>query len=292
MTSTLRDNAVVRRIIRQALEEDIGTGDVTTEAIVDTSKRGKAEVVAKEEGVLAGIPVALALLEEIGPGIEVRVLREDGERVEPGMVVLEAVGPARLLLMVERTLLNFVMRLSGIATLTRRYADCLAGTRTRLLDTRKTTPGLRLLEKYAVRVGGGTNHRFGLYDAVLIKNNHIAVLGGDIKEAIRRARRFAPMPYKIEVEVRTLEEVRQAIEAGADIVLLDHMSLEEVARAVDYCNWKVATEASGNLKPEDVIALAQVGVDFVSVGAITRSAKWLDFSVRLLPLEEKTDGPV
>lgn len=285
----ITDNAVVRRVLRQALEEDIGSGDITTEAIVDPSAVARAEVIAKESGVLAGVPVALALFEEIGPGIEARVLVADGDVVAPGTVVIDAVGPARFLLMVERTLLNFLMRLSGIATMTRRYAERLAGSKTRLLDTRKTTPGLRVLEKYAVRVGGGGNHRIGLFDGVLIKNNHIAVCG-DVKEAIRRARRLAPMPCKVEVEVRTLEEVRRAIEAGAEAVLLDHMDREEMARAVDYCNWKVVTEASGNLTPDDVAAAAEIGVDYVSVGALTRSAVWLDFSMRITPMVGHADG--
>lgn len=287
----ITDNPAVRRVLRQALEEDIGSGDVTTEAIVDPAVVARAEVVAKEAGVLAGIPVALALLDEVGPGIQARTLIEDGQGVAPGAVVLEAVGPARYLLQVERTLLNFLMRLSGIATMTRRYAERLAGSKTRLLDTRKTTPGLRVLEKYAVRVGGGHNHRIGLYDGILVKNNHIAVCG-DVKEAIRRARRFAPMPCKVEVEVRTLEEVRRAVEAGAEALLLDHMDRDEMARVVDYCNWKVLTEASGNLTPDDVAAAAEIGVDFVSVGALTRSAVWLDFSMRMTPLAEDAHGPV
>lgn len=286
----ITDNPAVRRFLRQALEEDIGSGDVTTEAIVDPGVVARAEVVAKEAGVLAGVPVALALLEEIGPGIQARELVRDGDVVAPGSVVLDAVGPARLLLQVERTLLNFVMRLSGIATMTRRYAERLAGSKTRLLDTRKTTPGLRVLEKYAVRVGGGANHRFGLYDGVLVKNNHIAVCA-DIKEAVRRARRLAPMPCKVEVEVRTLEEVRRAVEAGAEALLLDHMDRDEMARVVDYCNWKVLTEASGNLTPDDVAAAAEIGVDFVSVGALTRSAVWLDFSMRMTRVTEGGDGP-
>ncbi len=286
----ITDNPAVRRLLREALQEDIGSGDVTTEAVVDPTTLARAEVVAKEEGVLAGVPVALALLEEVGPGVEAKALVEDGQAVSPGTVVIEAVGPARLLLQVERTLLNFVMRLSGIATMTRRYAERLRGTKTRLLDTRKTTPGLRVLEKYAVRVGGGSNHRFGLYDGVLIKNNHIAVCG-DIKEAVRRARRLAPMPCKVEVEVRSIEEVRRALEAGADAVLLDHMPLDEMARVVDYCNWKVVTEASGNLTPDDVAACAEIGVDFVSVGALTRSAVWLDFSMRITRISGQQDGP-
>jgi len=284
------DNPAVRRLLREALAEDIGSGDITSEAVIPEGLRAEARLIAKETGILAGVPVALALLEEIGPGIEPEVLVEDGAQVEPGLVVLRAVGPALRLLQVERTLLNFVMRLSGIATMTRRYAQRLAGSKTVLLDTRKTTPGLRVLEKYAVRVGGGRNHRMGLYDGVLLKNNHIAVCG-DIKEAIRRARERAPMPVKVEVEVRTMEEVRRAVEAGADALLLDHMSREEMARVVDYCNWKVTTEASGNLTPDDVAAAAEIGVDFVSVGALTRSAVWLDFSMSLAPRKGDSDGP-
>ncbi|NOZ02646.1 MAG: carboxylating nicotinate-nucleotide diphosphorylase [Deltaproteobacteria bacterium] len=282
----LTDIPAVRKIIRFALEEDIGTGDVTTAAIVAPSEMAAAEVIARESGVLAGIPVAMAVLEEVGPGILCSDAKEDGSAVEPGDVVLRARGPASRLLTAERVLLNFVMRLSGIATHTRKFVDALAATKTIILDTRKTTPGLRVLEKYAVRMGGGHNHRMALADGVLIKNNHIAI-GGDLKDTIRKARDGSPSLCRIEVEVRSTDEVKRAVEAGADVLLLDHMDREEVASVVDYCNWKLKTEASGNMGVESALAMAEAGVDYVSAGALTHSAPWLDFSMYLRPLDSE-----
>lgn len=282
----LTDIPAVRRIVRTALEEDIGMGDVTTATIVREGARAACEVIAREEGILAGIPVALMVLEEMGPGIGTSDVMDDGTAVEPGDVVLRAQGPAHLLLTAERTLLNFVMRLSGIATGTRVFVDRLKDTKTVLLDTRKTTPGLRVLEKYAVRVGGGRNHRLSLADGVLVKNNHIA-LCGDLKDAIRRARDHAPSLCRIEVEVRSMDEVKRAVEAGADILLLDHMDREETTMVVDYCNWKLKTEASGNMTPDKAAVMAEAGVDFVSAGALTHSSPWLDFSLYMRPLESE-----
>lgn len=280
------DIPAVRKIIRMALEEDIGTGDVTTAAIVGQQERSEAEVIARADGILAGIPVALAVLEEIGSGIRSMIALEDGTPVESGDVVLRVQGPTRLLLTAERVLLNFVMRLSGIATQTRKFLDILGNSKTKLLDTRKTTPGLRVLEKYAVRMGGGSNHRMTLADGVLIKDNHIAV-GGDLKETIRKARHGSPSLCRLEVEVRSMDEVKRAVEAGADVLLLDHMDRDEVAQVVDYCNWKLKTEASGNLTPESARIMAETGVDYVSVGALTHSAPWLDFSLSMRPLEDE-----
>lgn len=285
----LRINPLVRRIVDLAIEEDLGTGDVTTEACVPADARVAGQVVAKAPGILAGIPVALIVLERVDPAIVARPLAEDGTEVLPGMAVLHVEGPARTILVAERILLNFVMRLSGVATRTREFVKALEGTRTVILDTRKTSPGLRALEKYAVRVGGGRNHRMNLSGGVLVKNNHLA-MRADLKETIRLARAGAPSLCKVEVEVRSMAEVKRAIEAGADVLLLDHMTVDQVAEVVDYANWKVALEVSGNMTPESARAVAQAGVDFVSAGALTHSAPWLDFAMYLTPVEPSHGG--
>ena len=277
----LAQNPLVRRIVRLALDEDIGTGDVTTEAVVPPGTEAVAEVVAKGEGILAGVPVAVLVLAEVDPTVRATVLVEDGATVGPGTVVLRAEGPARSLLVAERTLLDFVMRLSGVATAARRFAEGLAGSGTVLLDTRKTTPGLRVLEKYAARVGGARNHRTGLAGGVLIKNNHLAVCG-DLAEAVRRARVAAPLLCKVEVEVRTPAEARQAAEAGADVLLLDHMPADEVAAVVRSHGERVGVEVSGDITPEAAKAASRAGAGFVSSGAITHRAPWIDFSMYLV----------
>jgi nicotinate-nucleotide pyrophosphorylase (carboxylating) len=283
---------LVRRIVELALEEDLGTGDVTTELAVPDGARARAEVVAREPCVLAGLPVAREVLRQVDPEVEVRDLAVDGDAVVPGQAVMEATGRAASLLIAERTLLNFVMRLSGVATATREFGKALEGTETTLLDTRKTTPGLRVLEKYAVRVGGGRNHRINLAGGVLIKNNHLALWGADLKDAIRRARRGAPALTRVEVEVRTMEEVRRAIEAGAEMLLLDHMTVEQVAEVVAYCRWKVILEVSGNMTPAKAREMALAGVDFVSAGSITHQARWRDFSMALTLIQETAaDAP-
>lgn len=282
----LNSNPLVKRIVRLALEEDIGTGDVTTEAVVPEGTLASAEVMAKEDGVLCGIPVAMLVLAEVDPRIQATPLVADGEAVTPGTVVLRAEGPARSLLVAERTLLDFVMRLSGVATQARSFSQVLQGTRTQLLDTRKTTPGLRVLEKYAARVGGARNHRTSLAGGVLVKNNHIACCG-DMKEAIRRAKASVPVLCKVEVEVRTMDEVKRAVEAGADVLLLDHMTQEQVVEVLDYCNWKVAVEVSGNVTADGASAAAQVGADFVSSGAVTYGARWLDFGMYLKVMDAR-----
>jgi len=285
----LKINPQVRRIVELAIEEDLGTGDVTTEACVPPEARVVGEIVAKSPGILAGIPVALMVLERVDPSIVATPLAADGAAVSPGQAVMRIEGPARTVLVAERTVLNFVMRLSGVATRTREFVDALEGTRTVILDTRKTTPGMRALEKYAVRVGGGRNHRTSLSGGVLVKNNHLA-MRGDLKETVRLARAGAPSLCKVEVEVRTMEEAKRAIEAGAEVLLLDHMTVDEVAAVVDYCNWKVAVEVSGNMTPESARAVADVGVDFVSAGALTHSAPWLDFAMYLTPVEPSHGG--
>lgn len=277
---------LVRRIVELALEEDLGTGDLTTDLSIPEGATARAEVVAKEPCVLAGLPVAREVIRQVDPDLVVQDLAADGDLVEPGQAVLRASGRAASLLTAERTLLNFVMRLSGVATATREFAKALEGTQTTLLDTRKTTPGLRVLEKYAVRVGGARNHRMNLAGGVLIKNNHLALWGADLKAAIRRARREAPALTRVEVEVRTMEEVRRAIEAGAEMLLLDHMTVEQVAEVVAYCRWKVTLEVSGDMTPARAREMALAGVDFVSAGSITHQARWRDFSMTLTPLPQ------
>lgn len=279
----LTNNPQVRRIVRFALDEDIGTGDITTMNVVPPDVVVDAHIEAKAQGVLAGLPVAQVVLEEVDPAITWEVLHPDGTVVEPGMQVMKIRGRAASLLTAERTLLNFVMRLSGVATTTRRFVDAMAKGRVVLLDTRKTTPGLRVLEKYAVRIGGARNHRMGLDGGVLIKNNHIAIRGGDLRSAILEARAKAPALTGIEVEVRTIEEACQAIDAGADMLLLDHMTHEQVvavrerARAANAQNIKL--ELSGNVTIDRAHEIAQMDVDFVSSGALTHQAPWLDFSM-------------
>ncbi len=285
----LTRNPQVLRIIRLALDEDIGTGDVTTATVVPEDARVVAEVVAKEDGILAGLPVALAILEEVDPAITAEVLVPDGTRVYPGMKVMRIRGRAAPILVAERTLLNFVMRLSGVATETRRFVDALAGARPIVLDTRKTTPGLRVLEKYAVRVGGGRNHRMALDGGVLIKNNHIAIRKGDLAGTIRAARNAAPSLCRIEVEVRAVDEARQAVEAGADVLLLDHMTPVQVAEVAAFVPRQVQLEVSGNMTTDRAAEIAALEVDFVSAGALTHQARWLDLAMYLHP-EAAADG--
>lgn len=279
-------NPVVQEIVEFALREDLGHGDVTTEALVQPGQKAKARVVSRSEGILAGIPVAVMVLRRVGgEDVKVEPRLQDGARLHPGDVVLEASGQARHLLLAERVLLNFLMRLSGVATKTREFVEALEGTTCQVLCTRKTTPGLRVLEKYAVAVGGARNHRFGLYDGVLIKENHIALLGGDVKKAVKLARQRAPALCKVEVEVRTFEQAKRAVEAGADAILLDHMDEDDVARVLEICGFKARLEGSGDLDVRKARALAMLGVDFVSVGAMTKEATWLDFSMHLDPLD-------
>ena len=270
------------RRVRTALDEDVGPGDVTTEATIPEDARGRAVIRAKAIGVLAGVDAARATFALVDGMVSYRGLA-DGAALEPGTVVAELDGPARSLLVGERTALNFLQRLSGIATVTRRFVEAAAGTRARILDTRKTTPGLRMLEKAAVRAGGGENHRVGLYDMVLIKENHIAVAGG-IEAAIGRAREHAPADMEIEVEVRDLDELASALRLGPDRILLDNMASAMIAEAVrrrdaSDAGRRTRLEASGNMSLERVPEVAATGVDYISVGALTHSAPALDLSM-------------
>jgi nicotinate-nucleotide pyrophosphorylase (carboxylating) len=268
-------------IIRAALREDMPHGDITSESVIAKGAVSEAVFQAKEGGILAGLPVARRVLEIVDPGIDFHGKLQEGQEVRKDDILARIKGSTVSLLKAERTALNFLQRLSGIATITRRFVDAVAGTKARILDTRKTTPGLRLLEKYAVRTGGGTNHRLGLSDMVLIKDNHIRHVGS-IEEAVRRARAKAPAGMKIEVEVTKLDEARQALAAGVDIVMLDNMPLEEMRMVVDLYAGRVPLEVSGNMTLDRAREVAAIGIDFISVGALTHSARALDISLEFL----------
>jgi nicotinate-nucleotide pyrophosphorylase (carboxylating) len=266
------------RVVAAALSEDVGTGDVTTEATVDESATATATLLVKEPGVVAGLDAVEAVFRALDPTVEVTPLARDGDVVAAGTVVAQVTGPTRAILTGERTALNFLGRLSGIATLTRRYVDEVAGTGAAILDTRKTTPGLRLLEKRAVAAGGGRNHRFGLFDAILIKDNHVRA-AGSVPEAVARAVESSDLP--VEVECDTLAQVSEALAAGADAILLDNMSLDDLRAAVALATGRARLEASGGITLDNVRAVAETGVDEISIGALTHSARSLDVSLEL-----------
>jgi nicotinate-nucleotide pyrophosphorylase (carboxylating) len=268
-------------IVKKALAEDLGrAGDLTTDAVVPRDTRGMARIVSRQSGRVAGVEIALAVFRALDPAIEATVVAPDGSDVLPGDLLLEIGGAAAPLLTGERTALNFLGHLSGVATATRAMVEAVEGTGAEITCTRKTTPGLRALEKYAVRIGGGRNHRFGLDDAVLIKDNHLAVAGG-AGEAVRRARSAAGHLIKIEVEVETLEQLDEALASGADAVLLDNMPLETLRAAVARAKGFATLEASGGIDASSVRAVAETGVDLISSGSITHSAPALDLSMEL-----------
>lgn len=273
--------AEVRRVIAQALAEDIGPGDLTGTAIVDPTRRAAGRIVTRREGVLSGLEVAASVLRHLDPGAAVRVEAQEGTRVAGDETLIEIEGLARAIVAGERTTLNLLGRLSGVATLTRRYVDAVDGTGTVILDTRKTTPGLRGLEKYAVRCGGGTNHRLGLFDAILVKDNHVAIVGS-LYEAVRRAVEGAPPGIRVEVEVETLEEAAVALDAGARHLLLDNMSAVTMADVVRVNAGEAYLEASGGITLANVRDIAETGVDAVSSGALTHSAPALDVSLEVV----------
>jgi nicotinate-nucleotide pyrophosphorylase (carboxylating) len=268
------------RLIEQALLEDIHTGDITTQAVVPERRPASARLIAKEDLVLAGLHVAERVFRRLDPDVVFTVCLPEGARAAKGDLLATVAGNAADLLMGERVALNLLQRLSGIATLTSRYVEAVKGTKARIVDTRKTTPGLRELEKYSVRVGGGINHRTGLYDGVLIKENHIAAAGG-IATAISRARAYIPHTLKIEIETETLGQVDEALAAGADIIMLDNMSLADMRSAVVTIAGRALVEASGGVNLETVAAIAATGVDIISVGALTHSACAMDISMLL-----------
>ena len=267
-------------LIELAFEEDIGIGDITTDATVPPTQIGIGTLLAKSDGIVAGLPIAERVFEKLDPTLAFRTLVKDGDAVVASTPIAEVQGSAKTILIGERTALNFLQRLSGIATLTAQFVEAVAGYDTKIVDTRKTAAGWRAAQKYAVRVGGAQNHRFGLYDGVLIKDNHIVAAGG-IGNAVQRARQIVPHTAKIEVEVETVEQVDEALEAGADILLLDNMLPGIMQRVVQEVNNRVLTEASGGITLDSVKAVAATGVDFISVGALTHSAMPMDISLNL-----------
>jgi nicotinate-nucleotide pyrophosphorylase (carboxylating) len=267
----------MRDIVRKALEEDMGDGDVTTNRIVPPERKGYGRFVAKEKGVVAGLQVAKAAFLALDDQAQFETMINDGEWVGAGRIIAAVEGNGRALLSAERVALNFLQRISGIASLTRQFVDAVRGTSAVILDTRKTAPGLRIFDKWAVLLGGGQNHRFGLFDMVLIKDNHIRI-AGSITEAVSRVRTSAGAGFEIEVEVRNMEELKEALELKVNKILLDNMNTKELAQAVKMADGRVPLEASGNVDLGNVAAIAATGVNFVSIGRLTHSAKALDIS--------------
>jgi nicotinate-nucleotide pyrophosphorylase (carboxylating) len=270
----------IEKSIQAGLAEDIGAGDVTTQAIVAETAEGHGRFVAKANGILAGLEVVRLVFRLVDERVRLAAQAQDGDLVAPGQVIATVAGPARAILSGERVALNFLQRLSGIATLTRQFVAAVTGTQAIILDTRKTAPGLRAADKLAVRLGGGQNHRFGLYDLALIKDNHLAAVNGDLAEAVYRVKRHAP-DVAIEIEVTTLDQLETALGLPVDRILLDNMSLEMMSEAVRRANGRVPLEASGNVTLTNVRAIAETGVDYISVGALTHSVKALDISLLL-----------
>lgn len=270
----------VDTLLDLAFAEDIGIGDITTETTVSSNQKAVGTVHAKSDGVVAGLPVVERTFQQLDSDVSFHAFVRDGDVISVGATIAEVEGSAKTILIGERTALNFLQRLSGIATLTSQFVEAVADYDVKIVDTRKTTPGWRALEKYAVRVGGGNNHRFGLYDGVLIKDNHIVAAGG-IVSAVERARQAAPHTAKIEIEVETVEQVNEALDAGADILLFDNMTIETMQQVVELIDKRVLTEASGGITLDRVQAVASTGVDLISVGALTHSAMPLDISLTL-----------
>ncbi len=272
---------VADKYIKMALEEDINSEDVSTNAVMPEYKKGEVELICKEDGIIAGLMVFERVFTLLDPKTQVTCHVKDGDEVKKGEVLAVVTGDIRVLLSGERTALNYLQRMSGIATYTRSVTRLLEGTKTTLLDTRKTTPGMRVFEKYAVRVGGGANHRYNLSDGVLLKDNHIDA-AGSVTQAVQAARAYAPFVRKIEVETEDLDMVREAVEAGADIIMLDNMTREQMAEAVRIINGRAETECSGNVTKENINTIAHLGVDYISSGALTHSAPILDISLKHL----------
>ena len=272
------DIPALDRLIRLALEEDLPHGDITTDNLIPPESITRGILVAKEKGIIAGLPVAERVFKIVDSSITFSSLVPEGSQVNPGQHLAEIKGPSRAILKGERTALNFLQRLSGIATQTHQFVKAVDGTKTQILDTRKTTPGLRMLEKYAVRQGGGTNHRFSLSDMVLIKDNHLQIVGS-IRQAVQQVRHHVGHQVKIEVEVTSLAEAQEALEAGADWIMLDNMSLEEMRPVVEDIKGQAILEASGNITIERAREIASIGIDYISVGRLTHSVKALDISL-------------
>lgn len=266
-------------LIRRSLDEDIGNGDITTLSTVSEDTMTAGSFIAKEDGVICGLPLLKRLFEMLDPSVKLEILVKEGDQIIKGEVIARISGPARSILTGERVSLNFLQRLSGIATRTHAAVKEIAGTHAVIADTRKTTPGLRSVEKYAVRTGGGSNHRFNLADGILIKDNHIRAAGG-ISQAVSKARKMATHMLKIEVEVETFAQIEEALQSGADIIMLDNMSIEDMTAAVRMINGKALVEASGNMGDKDLRTVALTGVDLISVGALTHTVRALDISLR------------
>lgn len=273
------------KFIRLALEEDINSEDVTTNSVMPEYKKGDVQLICKEDGIIAGLGVFERVFTLLDPDTKVTFDVKDGDEVKNGQHLATVEGDIRVLLSGERTALNYLQRMSGIATYTNKVAKLLEGTNTTLLDTRKTTPCMRIFEKYAVKVGGGSNHRYNLSDGVLLKDNHIDAAGG-VKEAIEAAKAYAPFVRKIEVETENLDMVKEAVEAGADIIMLDNMTPEEMAKAIEIIDGRAETECSGNITKENIAKITAIGVDYVSSGALTHSAPILDISLKHLRVVE------
>ena len=276
---------VADKFIRLALEEDINSEDVTTNAVMPEAKQGEVDLICKQDGIIAGLQIFERVFELLDPKTEVNFYVKDGEHVYKGQHMATVKGDIRVLLSGERTALNYLQRLSGIATYTNSVAKLLEGSHTTLIDTRKTTPCMRVFEKYAVALGGGSNHRYNLSDGVLLKDNHIDAAGG-VRQAVEAARAYAPFVRKIEVETENLDMVKEAVEAGADIIMLDNMSPEVMREAVKIIDGRAQTECSGNMTRDNIKKIADIGVDFVSSGALTHSAPIMDISLKHLRVTE------
>jgi len=269
------------RLILEALKEDISSEDVTTNSVMKEAVEGEVDLICKQDGIIAGLEVFERVFHLLDETVEAEFFCKDGDAVSNGQLMGKVKGDIRVLLSGERVALNYLQRMSGIATYTHSVASLLAGSRTKLLDTRKTTPNMRIFEKYAVRVGGGYNHRYNLSDGVLLKDNHIGA-AGSVTKAVHMAKEYAPFVRKIEVEVENLEMVKEAVEAGADIIMLDNMSTEEMQEAIRLIDWRAQTECSGNVTKENIGRLVSLGVDYISSGALTHSAPILDISLKNL----------
>ena len=274
------DPSLLKKIVRRALEEDLGSGDITTRALFPKKIQAKAVIEAKQEGLIAGLPVAKAVFKQVDPHLRFNPTVKDGDRLKPGMIIARLSGDGRSILRGERVALNFLQRLSGIATLTAQFVEAVKNTKAKILDTRKTMPGMRCLEKYAVRMGGGQNHRMSLSDGLLIKDNHIA-LAGSLKRTVQLAKKNKSHGLKVEVEATSLEEVEEAVSAKADVILLDNMTIPQLKESVKRIKGRTLTEASGGIHIRNVRDIASTGVDFISIGALTHSAPAFDCSLEL-----------
>ncbi|RHU54172.1 carboxylating nicotinate-nucleotide diphosphorylase [Coprococcus sp. TF11-13] len=273
------------KLIMMALQEDITSEDVSTNAVMPKAQKGKVDLICKQDGIVAGLDVYARVFTILDDSTEVEFFCKDGDEVKAGQLMGIVTGDIRVLLSGERVALNYLQRMSGIATYTHEVAELLKGSRTTLLDTRKTTPNCRIFEKYAVRVGGGSNHRYNLSDGVLLKDNHIGA-AGSISNAVRMAKEYAPFVRKIEVEVETLDQVKEAVEAGADIIMLDNMTTDQMRAAIDLIDGRAETECSGNVTKENIERLVSLGVDYISSGALTHSSPIMDISMKNLHAEE------